>query len=269
MEIEQRYLVVFFAGGETRDNKFNVFTGSFIRFLSLILEDNFRLIKGIYLRYPALNVIWALNNVQKPLKNPEKSKIASAALKQLIPETKNNETILIILSSSSGSIVAAQTACYLAEENMKNNYYLKPFHLVLGTNFISKKSDLYLRLLEYRKSGIIGTIIFDELQDEGDSIYETGGLTRAEAWSNAIGLMFPVFSSKFKGPSFLNTDPVTGHLHRRRSQTVKKAMDFIEVIFIRNKIAGEDYCNKAISVIDAEKQHNTIHRLQSVFPRKR
>ena len=253
MEIKQEYRAVFFGGGETRDNLFNVFTGSFVRLLSTLMEENFSFIKGIYYRYPMLNVIWALNNAQKPLKNPEKNRITSEAFRQIVPDKRNSETILIILSSSSGSIVAAQTACYLAEENILNRYFVKPFHLVMGTNIISKESDLYLRLLDYQKAGIIGTIIFDELHDEGDSINGTGGRSRAEAWSNAFGLILPFLSARFRGPSFLNTDPEKGHLHRRRSQTIQKAIDFIEVIFIRNKLAGDYYRQKAVSVLAGEK----------------
>jgi hypothetical protein len=253
MEINQEYRAVFFGGGETMDNRFNVFTGSFIRFMSLIMEENFSFIKGIYYRYPMFNVIWALNNAQKPLKNPEKNRITSAALKQIVSGNINSEIVLIILSSSSGSIVAAQTACYLAEENIRNNYFIKPFHLVMGTNMISKKSDLFLKLLDYQKMGVIDTIIFDELQDEGDTIYETGGRSRSEAYSNAFGLMFPFLSTRFKGPSFLNTHHKKGHLHRRRSQTVQKAIDFIKVIIIHNKLAGEYYCKKAVSVLAGEK----------------
>lgn len=253
MQEAQKYHVVFFGGGETRDDLFNVFTGSFIKFLSLIFEDTFSLIKGIYFKYPMFNVIWALNNAQEPIKDPEKSRIISAAFEQIVPKTKNSEIVLIILSSSSGSIVAAQTACYLAEENIKNRFYDKPFHLVIGTSIISKKSDLYLRLLNYQEAGMIGTIIFDELHDEEDSINGTGGRSRKEAYSNAFGLMFPFFSSRFKGPSFLNTDHDKGHFHRRRSQTVKKAIDFIEVIFIRNKLAGDNYLEIAATVLAGEK----------------
>ncbi len=40
----------FFAGGETRDNKFNVFTGSFIKLMKEILEDKFDFIKGVYFK---------------------------------------------------------------------------------------------------------------------------------------------------------------------------------------------------------------------------
>jgi hypothetical protein len=253
MKEEKDFHAVFFAGGESRDNKFNVFTGNFIRFLSNIMEENFTLIKGIYFRYPMFNVIWTLNNAQKPLKNPEKNKITSAAFKQIVNNRNKSESVLIILSSSSGSIVAAQTACYLAQENIRHNYFNKPFHVVLGTNIISKESDLYLTLLNYREKGIIGTIIFDELQDEEDSINGTGGKTRADAWANAFGLMFPIFSRKFKSPSFLNTNHEKGHFHRIRSQTVKKAVDFIEVIFIRNKLAGEFYKERAIAILKCEK----------------
>jgi hypothetical protein len=253
MEIGKDYRVVFFGGGETRDEKFNVFTGSFIRFLSLIMEDNFSFIKGIYFRFQMFNVIWGLNNAQRPLKNPEKSRIISAAIKQILPNDKRSDTILIITSSSYGSIVAAQTACLLAEENIRFQYYLRPFHVVLGTTPISIESALYLRLLEYQKRKIIGTIIFEELQDAGDSIYGTGGLSRTEAWSNALGLMLPFLSTRFKSPSFLNTHPEKGHIHRKRSQTVRKAIDFIEAIFIRNKLAGEYYLRKAVSILAAEK----------------
>ena len=264
MEIEQKYRAVFFGGSETRDNSFNVFTGSFIKLMSLLLEENFSFISGIYYSYTMFNVIWGLNNAQRPLKNPEKNKITSAAIRQILPDNKNNETVLIIISSSSGSVVAAQVACYLAEENIRYSYYLRPFHIVLGTTFISKESDLYIRLLDYQKQGIIGTIIFDELQDEGDSINGTGGRSRAEAWSNAFGLMFPFFSSRFKSPSFLNTDHEKGHLHRRRSQTVKKAIDFIEVIYIRNKLAGEYYQKKAISILNDEKEKEHLISLHSI-----
>jgi hypothetical protein len=253
MKEAQEYQIVFFGGGETRDDLFNVFTGSFIRFLSLIFKNNFKLIKGIYYRFPVLNVIWALNNAQKPIKNPEKNRILSAAFKQIVDRTRNKETILIIISSSSGSIVAAQAACYLARESMLNKSLIRPFHLVMGTSIISKKSDLFLKLLEYQKTGIIGTIIFDELNDEEDSINGTGGRSRIEAYRNAFGLMFPFLSTRFKGPSFLNTDHEKGHIHRRRSQTVKKAVDFIEVIFIRNKLAGDNYREKAAWILNCEK----------------
>jgi hypothetical protein len=253
METDKDYRVFLFAGGETRDDLFNVFTGSFINFLSKIMAKDFFLVKGIYFKYPMLNVIWGLNNGQKPINNPAKSIITSSALRQLLPENKDSETTIIILSSSSGSIVAAQTVCYLAAENILYGYYKNPIHLVLGTTFISKESDLFKKLLEYQRSGILGTIIFDELQDEGDSIYGAGGRSKAEAWSNALGLMMPWFSKKFRAPSFLNTDPKKGHLHRRRSQTVQKAIDFIEIIFIRNNLAGDYYKNKARTVLSVEK----------------
>jgi hypothetical protein len=253
MEKDKDYRVFFFAGGETRDDHFNVFTGSFINSLSKIMDKNFFLIKGIYFKYPVFNVIWGLNNGQKPISDPAKNKITSSALMQLLPENKNCESTIIILSSSSGSIVAAQTACYLAAENILHRYYINPVHLVLGTTFISKESDLYKKLLEYQRSGMLGTIIFDELQDEGDSIYGAAGRSRAEAWSNAVGLIMPWISKKYMAPSFLNTDPEKGHLHRRRSQTVQKAIDFIEIIFIRNNLAGEYYREKALSVLENKK----------------
>jgi hypothetical protein len=247
----QKYSIVFFAGGETRDNQFNIFTGSFIRLLSNIFEDSFTLIRGIYFRFPMFNVIWGLNNSQKPLTKPGDNKIISSAFKQLC-EIINNKSVLILISSSSGGIVAAQTACYLAEETKKSNILSDPFHLVIGTCFLSKESDLYLKLIDYQSKGIIGSIIFDDLQDKEDNIAGIGGRSRREAYSNAFGLMFPFISGRFDGPSFLNTHPEKGHHHRKRSQTFQKAKDFINVIFIHNKLAGEIYAKKAVAILEAE-----------------
>jgi hypothetical protein len=250
--IKNDYMVWFFAGAETRDDKFNVFTGSFIRLMKQILEDNFEVIRGIYFKSNMRNVIWALNNAQKPIPEPENEKITNAAFRQIIAAGLTPETQLIITSSSSGSIVAAQTACYLAEKNKNNVYFKKPFHVVLGASMISKRSELFRQLVKYKKQGTIGTIIHDEVQDEGDSSAGVGGETISEAYSNAFGLMFPLFSRRFHGPSFLNTHPEKGHIHRKRSKTVQKALDYIKIIMIRHKLAGDHYMDKAIAVIDNE-----------------
>jgi len=236
-----KYKVWFFAGGETRDDKFNVFTGSFIQLMKKILKDDFEFIKGIYFKYPMMNVFWALNNSQKPIANHDDNKIFMTAFSQIVNAGLSPETQLIITSSSSGSVVAAQTACYLAQKNMNNIYFKKPFHLVLGASMISSKSALYKQLLQYQKGGIIGVILHDEVQDEGDSSAGVGGTSRLEAYKNAFGLMIPSLSRKFSGPSFMDTNPQTGHIHRRRSQTVQKAIDYIDIILIRNKLAGEYY----------------------------
>jgi hypothetical protein len=250
--LNDKYKVWFFAGGETRDNRFNIFTGSFIRLMKKILEDDFEFIKGIYYNSPAMNVLWALNNAQKPIANSENEKIFMTAFAQIIDAGLSPETQLIITSSSSGSVVAAQTACYLAKKNRNNVYFRKPFHLVLGASMISSHSDLYKRLIHYQKEGIIGTILHDEVQDEGDSSAGIGGSSRLEAYRNAFGLMFPFLSKKFHGPSFLNTDIVSGHLHRRRSKTVQKAIDYINIILIQHTLAGDFYKERAASVIKEE-----------------
>jgi hypothetical protein len=247
-----KYKVWFFAGGETRDNRFNIFTGSFIRLMKNIMEDDFEFIKGIYYNSPMMNVIWALNHAQKPITNPEYEKLFMVAFRQIIDAGLSPETQLIITSSSSGSIVAAQTACYLAQKNRNNIYFRKPFHLVLGASMISSQSDLYKKLIHFQKEGTIGIILHDEVQDEGDNSAGVGGTSRIEAYRNAFGLMLPLFSRKFKGPSFLNTHPETGHIHRRRSKTVQKAIDYIRIILIEHKLAGDYYKEKAISVVKEE-----------------
>jgi hypothetical protein len=240
-----RYKVWFFAGGESRDDKFNVFTGSFIRFMKQVLGDDFDLVKGIYFSMPMLNVTWALNNSQAPVSNPRGNRITEVAMQQLISDSFFPDTRLVIVSSSSGSVIAAQAACYLAERNRDWLILQKPFDLALGATMISKDSEIYRKLTDYQKKGIIGNLIYDELQDEGDSSNGVGGISRRQAWANAFGLMFPFVSRRFSGPSFLNTHPVKGHLHRKRSKTVQKALDFVEVLLVKYNLAGDHYREKA------------------------
>jgi hypothetical protein len=251
-KIRDKYKLCFFAGGETRDDRFNIFTGSYIRLMKIIMEEDFDFIKGIYFRYPMMNVIWALNNAQRPIANQENKEVFRTALRQIINPGLSPETQLIITSSSSGSIVAAQTACYLAQKNRLNVYFRKPFHLVLGASMISSDSELYKQLLAYQKEGTIGKILHDEVQDKGDSSFGVGGTSRLEAYGNAFGLMLPFLSKKFTGPSFLNTNRETGHIHRRRSQTVQKAIDYINIILIQYALAGNFYKEKAAEVIKGE-----------------
>jgi hypothetical protein len=258
--LEPRYKVWFFAGAETRDAKFNVFTGSFIRLMKRILEDEFEFIRGTNHFFSAMNVIWALNNAQKPIEKRGGNSRSEAAFNQIVASDLSPDTQLVIVASSSGSIVAAQTACYMAERNRNNVYFSKPFHLVLGASMLSGKSELFKKILHYQKEGIIGTILHDEVQDEGDSAAGVGGLTRTEAYRNAFGLMFPFLSKRFKRPSFLNTHPEKGHLHRKRSKTVQKALDYIEIILIKHKLAGDGYAEIAKSVIEEEVVR--INRLQ-------
>jgi hypothetical protein len=246
---DEELMVWFFAGGETRDNKFNVFTGSFIRLMSQILEEKFTYIKGIYYPSAMVNVAWALSHAQRPCKDRSGTRMQETAFRQIISNGHSKETRHIIVSSSSGSVVAAQTACYIAEKNRGNKYFNKPFHLALGASMISKESELFRKLEKYRDEGIIGKFIHDDLQDEGDNATGVGGKSRREAFANAFGLMFPIFSSRFNGPSFLNIHPVKGHLHRRRSQTLQKAVDYIEVLLIKHSIAGENYLERAKEVL--------------------
>jgi hypothetical protein len=249
------YKIWFFAGGETRDNRFNLFTGSFIRLLKQIFTDDFDFIKGIFYKSNARNVIWALNNSQIPFLNPENEKIITAAFTQITSEVVPSKAQLIIISSSTGSVVAAQTACYLAQKNNHKEYFTKPFHLVLGASMISSQSDLFKILIRFQKEGQIGVIIQDEIQDEGDNSNGVGGQSKLEAYRNAFGIMFPFLSKDHFGPSFLNTDPETGHIHRRRSKTIQKAIDYINIIFIKNNLAGDNYKEKALKVLLEEKFH--------------
>jgi len=246
-----KYKVLFFAGGETRDDKFNIFTGSFIRLMQKILENDFDFIRGVYFKTPMMNVIWALNHAQIPVEYPENERRIQNSFRQVVETCNSSDSQLIIISSSSGSIMAAQTACYLSKNNSNKDILKRPFHLVLGASMISSESVLYKKLIHYQEEGKIGIILHDEMQDDGDTSYGVGGTTRMEAYRNAFGLMFPFLSGKV-GPSFLNTNPETGHIHRRRSQTVQKAIDYINIILIKNKLAGDYYKEKALEEIKNE-----------------
>jgi hypothetical protein len=238
--IPEKYKIWFFAGGETRDNRFNLFTGSFIRLMKEIFEDDFDFIKGIFYKSNARNVIWALNHAQKPVIHPEKEKIFTTAFQQIINSATHSDHIILI-SSSTGSVVASQIACYLVKENIHKEFFTGPIHLVLGASMISSKSELFQTLVRYQKEGQIGIILHDEIQDEGDNSIGVGGQTKFEAYKNAFGIMFPFLSGKFKGPSFLNSHPHKGHIHRRRSKTLQKAVDYIRIILIDRRLAGEHY----------------------------
>jgi hypothetical protein len=43
----------------------------------------------------------------------------------------------------------------------------------------------------------------------------------------------------------LNTHHEKGHLHRRRSMTLQKAIDYVNIILIKHKLAGEFYSQQA------------------------
>ena len=244
-ERENNYKIWFFAGAETRDDRFNAFTGSFIRMMKEILGEDFDYIKGVFYNSNLSNVIWALNNAQKPLSDPGRNNFTSGSFRQMVSNGYDRDARLVITSSSSGSIVAAQLACYLAEKNMNLDYFSKPFHLVLGASMVSPESDLYQKLLYYRNEGVIGTILHDEIQDKDDNSFGVGGKTCVEAYRNALGITFPFLSGRYKAPSFLNTHPEKGHIHRRRSMTAEKAIDYISIILIKHQLAGQHYSEKA------------------------
>jgi hypothetical protein len=256
-ENENKYKVWFFAGAETRDNRFNKFTGSFIRMMNEILGEDFDYIKGVFYNSNLSNVIWALNNAQRPLSEPGRNSITSGSLRQVLADGYDRDDQLIIISSSSGSIVAAQLACYLSEQNKTRVYFSKPFHLVLGASMVAPESHLYRKLLRYQDEGMIGTILHDEIQDSDDNAFGVGGKTRFEAYRNALGITFPFLSRRYKSPSFLNTNPDNGHIHRKRSMTVEKALDYIDIILVKHKLAGHHYSEKAQKLLQEKYNGNT------------
>ena len=55
----------------------------FINFMKKILGNDFRVICDVNHAFPMMNVIWALNNAQKPISISHKQKIIKKAVKHL------------------------------------------------------------------------------------------------------------------------------------------------------------------------------------------
>jgi len=110
-------------------------------------------------------------------------------------------------------------------------------------------------LLDYQSEGLIDTILHNEIQDTGDNTLGIGGRSRAEAYRNALGVVFPFLTPRYQGPSFLNTHPEKGHIHRKRSMTLKKALDYVEIILVKYKLAGEGYSERAKNLL---REHGII-----------
>jgi hypothetical protein len=240
-----KHRVFFFAGGDHREGEGNAFTSNFIRYLSIIFGQEFSVIRDIYHTSPLMNVIWALNRAQEPVRFPEKNRIIATSVGQIIRDSGISRSELTLVSSSYGSVVAAQAACFLAGRQMREPFLAGPFHLALGASMVSVRSGLYGKLLHYQKNGIIGKILYDDLQDDGDNSTGIGGSNRLEAYVNGLGICFPYLSPRHRGPSFLNNDPVSGHLHRVRAQSIQKAEDFVHTILIHHRLGGEEAKRKA------------------------
>jgi hypothetical protein len=245
--------IYFFAGGEYREKDNNAFTANFIRDMETILGDNFILIRDIYHERPLANVVWALNRAQKPLEDPAHDRLVARSVAQIDESCPPSEKPVLV-SSSYGSVMAAQAACLLAGQRKREGVQAEPFDLALGASLVSKESHLYRQLLQYRDEGLIGKILYDELQDEGDNSVGIGGRNRLQGYLNALGICFPFLTRKYSGPSFLNTDPITGHIHRVRSKSIGKAHDFIRIILIDSGLGGEEGKRKAEEVVGNRQQ---------------
>lgn len=249
----------FFAGGDYVEGQGNTFTSNFIRYFSHILGPKFSVIKGIYQHPPLLNVIWALNRAQEPVKTTERNRILASSLEQVIASHQNGVERLVLVSSSYGSVVAAQVACCLAGHRMQEGFQGQSIDVALGASMVSKKSGLYRKLQDYQDRGIIGTLLYDELQDEGDNSNGIGGRTKPEAFGNGLGICFPFLSRQYHGPSFLNNHPVTGHLHRVRAQSVQKAKDFVQSILIDYQLGGDIAMRKAQEALEHETRNVALN----------
>jgi hypothetical protein len=240
------YRFFFFAGGNHRGDGANAFTAGFIKYLTQILDKRFSVVMGIYHPRAIKNVIWALNHAQEPEKFPDRDKIISTAVNQIIADPQSGTAEITLASSSYGSVVCAQAGCYLARLQQEKSFLSRPFNIALGASMVSKESGLFKKLQYYQTRGIINTIISDELDDEGDNTRGIGGCTRTRAYLNGLGICFPYLTRKFQGPSFLNRNPHSGHLHWKRAKSIEKANDFLRIILIDYELGGIEAREKAV-----------------------
>ena len=242
---------VFFipGGGYHGKHSPNEFTRAYCGFMKELFGDDFTIIDKPVSKSGITNVVWALSRGQRPMRKPEKNKKTSIAFNDIMETLHDETTDITIVSSSFGTVLAAQVGIMLAD-NLTGSGRVKPhINLVLGTSMVSKESRLYCRLEQLRDEGKITCIIYDELQDPGDTTTGMCGKSRVGAYARALRMSFVIFR-KYKGqPSILNNNPKTGHLHLQRAQSEQKAEDFLAVTLIDYELAGEEIKEKAGEIL--------------------
>ena len=232
-------------GGYYGKHSPNEFTRSYCGFMKDLFGDDFTIIDKPLSKASISNVIWALNKGQKPLRKPEKNKKTVIACRCIMGALHDETTDITIVSSSFGTVLTAQIGIMLADHFIKTGKKIPDINLVMGASMVAKESKLYCKLTELRNEEKISRIIYDELQDPGDSATGICGKSRVGAYARSLRMSFVIFG-KYKGqPSILNNNPNTGHLHLKRAQSVEKAEDFLNVTLIKYELAGQEIKEKA------------------------
>jgi len=227
----------------------NAFTRTYCGCMNELFGEDFTIIDKPVSKASISNVAWALSKGQKPMRKPERNKKTVIAFRSIIEALHNQTTDITIVSSSFGTALTAQVGITLADYFSQTADNQPEINLILGASMVSKESQLYQKLEELRKEGIITNIIYDELQDEGDSVTGMCGRSRVGAFARGLRMSFVIFG-KYKGqPSILNNNPNTGHLHLQRAQSEEKAENFLVVTLIDYELAGQKTREKAVEML--------------------
>lgn len=230
----------------------NAFTHTFCSYMEALLENDFVVVTEPISRITAINVAWALWYGQKPLSRPQKNKKTRLAFERIMSEPHPKSGQINIIASSYGTTLAAQMAIAVADHYSNAGLEQPEINLIFGASMISKKSKLFRKLDELRAEGVIGLIVYDELQDHGDNVTGMCGSSRPQGIMNAWNIAF-VMGGNYKGqPSILNNHPFEGHIHLQRAQSAEKGKDFVRIILVDYALAGPHIRNNTIKVLTGE-----------------
>jgi hypothetical protein len=245
-------------GGYHGKHSPNAFTRTYCGFMKDLFGYDITIVDKPVSKASKSNIVWALNSWQKPMRKPERNKKTVIACRSIIDALHDETTDITIVSSSFGTVLAAQVGIMLADYLINTGKERPDVNLVMGASMVSKESKLYCKLGELRNEGKINRIIYDELQDPGDSATGICGKSRMGAYARGLRMSFVIFG-KYKGqPSILNNNPNTGHLHLKRAQSVEKAENFLKVTLVEYGLAGQEIKEKAVEMLKKQEFEDTI-----------
>ncbi len=246
----KRHSFFFIPGGAYHGkNSPNEFTRTYCNIMNDLLGEDFTIIDKPVSKSSISNVAWALSRGQKPMRRPEKNKKTVIAFMSIMEVLHDETTDISIVSSSFGTALTAQVGIMLADFFINSGKEKPDINLVMGASMISKESKLYCKLEELRSEGMFTNLIYDELQDPGDSVTGMCGKSRVGAFARGLRMSF-VIIGKYKGqPSILNNNPQTGHLHLQLAQSEEKAERFLKVTLIDYALAGEEIRERAMEML--------------------
>lgn len=244
--------VYFFPGAGYDDNaeKQKAFTRTFISLMSQLLPDNFEVIEEAHEdRNVGQNVAWAVSNSSMPIKNINKNDVLRNSVDAISNDFKDAVPgePLNIVGSSYGSVVAAQTALYIAQNKDKLGISKETqISVTLISSPVNQDSKLYEELT---KAGV--KIIYKEVQDPNDNVTGLGGTNPIEAWQNALNIALE------EDPSILSSQ----HTHNQRADDPTKAYNAVQTMLSTYQLepaVNSSEVQNQIVLDETKSQNNTL-----------